>query len=309
MMAVSAETFESDRRLLWGLCYRMTGCAADADDIVQETFTRALEYPPKDQDRPVRPWLVRVAMNLSRDYLRLRRRRGYTGQWLPSPLETEEVDVLGSHEPRQPQDESPLARYEMLESVSFAFLLALEALTPSQRAVLLLREVFDYSTAETADALGISQPNVKVLLHRGRQRMQEYDKSRPRLDAASNERTRMALEQFLLYLQENNVEALERLLKEDVVLVSDGGGEVLAALNKIVGRDKVIRFIRGVSAKAQAATNVSFRVLNGSPAVIVDYIGSGDRAATRFTLHCETDEAARISRLHFVLAPSKLTAV
>src|SRR5580704_15698210 len=228
--AVSAESFEADRKMLWGLCYRMTGCAADADDLVQETFVRALEDPPEDLERPLSPWLVRVAMNLSRDCLRRRRRRGYVGPWLPSPVPTEEAQVLPSYEPRQSSDANPMARYEMLESVSFAFLLALEALTPSQRAVLLLREVFDYSTAETADALGITQPNVKVLLHRGKQRMREYDKSRTKLDPASNERIQKALEQFLLYLQENNVEALERLLSEDIVLVSDGGGEVRAAL-------------------------------------------------------------------------------
>ncbi|HEY9231828.1 MAG TPA: sigma-70 family RNA polymerase sigma factor, partial [Blastocatellia bacterium] len=89
-MTAYAETLENDRRLLWGLCYRMTGNAADADDLVQETFVRALEHPPRRTDEPLRPWLVRVALNLSRDLLRRRRRRDYTGPWLPSPVPTDE---------------------------------------------------------------------------------------------------------------------------------------------------------------------------------------------------------------------------
>src|SRR5262249_61740237 len=85
--ALSA-AFAEDRRFLWGLCYRLTGCAADADDLVQETFVRAIERPPARRDQPWRPWLVRVALNLGRDLLRRRRRRRYVGPWLPSPIET-----------------------------------------------------------------------------------------------------------------------------------------------------------------------------------------------------------------------------
>jgi RNA polymerase sigma factor (sigma-70 family) len=127
-----------------GLCYRMTGNAADADDLVQETFVRAWKSPPERTEEPWRPWLARVAMNLSRDLLRRRKRRHYDGTWLPSPIETGDEAAAPPDEPVDEQGD-PLARYDMLESVSFAFLLALEALTPAQRAVLLLRDVFDYS--------------------------------------------------------------------------------------------------------------------------------------------------------------------
>src|SRR5918912_770572 len=118
-----AQLFEEHRRFLWGIGYRMTGSAADADDIVQETFVRAMERPPRRTDEPLRPWLVKVALNLSRDVLRRRRRRDYTGPWLPSPVPTDE-ESLPSYEPATPTEESPVARYEMLESISFAFLLA-----------------------------------------------------------------------------------------------------------------------------------------------------------------------------------------
>src|SRR6185295_12271247 len=90
--ALSA-AFAADRRFLWGLCYRLTGSAADADDLVQETFVRAMERPPPRTDEPARPWLVRVATNLGRDLLRRRKRRGYVGPWLPSPIETDAGDA------------------------------------------------------------------------------------------------------------------------------------------------------------------------------------------------------------------------
>ncbi len=307
-MTAYAETLETDRRLLWGLCYRMTGNAADADDLVQETFVRALERPPRRTDEPMRPWLVRVAMNLSRDLLRRRRRRDYTGPWLPSPVATDE-ESLPSYEPAAPGEDSPAARYDLLESLSFAFLLALEALTPQQRAVLLLRDVFDYSTAETAAALDLTEANVKVTLLRARKRMKEYDRQRADLSPARREATRQALEQFLLYLNARDAEGLERLLAEDVVSLSDGGGEVQAAMRPIRGRDKMLRLIAALNAKLVRAPRVERRVLNGLPAVVFEDVQSTATRATRYTVHVEVDDAGRIRRLDSVLAPSKLTAV
>ena len=134
--------FARDRSRLWGLCYRMTGSGADADEIVQETFVRALEKRP-DASRSLTPWLFRVATNLARDRLRVRKSRAYIGPWLPEPIETAEMAF------DQPL---PDARYQQKESLTFAFLVALEALTPKQRAVLLLRDVYELSGRETADA-------------------------------------------------------------------------------------------------------------------------------------------------------------
>ncbi|HXG68602.1 MAG TPA: sigma-70 family RNA polymerase sigma factor [Blastocatellia bacterium] len=308
-MALSAEVFESNRNLLWGLCYRMTGNAADADDLVQETFVRAMESPPRRMDEPLRPWLVRVAMNLSRDHLRRRRRREYVGPWLPSPVPTDDLESPASYEPVAGPEDSPVARYDMLESISFAFLLALEALTPAQRAVLLLRDVFDYSTEETAQALSMSEANVKVLLHRARRRMRDYDKGRATPDAARRAATRRALEQFLLHLSSRNAEGLERLLTEDAVSIADGGGEVAAARFPIRGRDKVMRLMLGLAEKIGVLPRVTFRMLNGWPALVVEMDHSMPGIATRFTIHCEVDDAGRIRRLNQVVAPSKLSAL
>ena len=186
-----AREYGAHRAFLWGLCYRLTGSAADAEDLVQETFVRALSHPPARTDEPWRPWLVRVALNLGRDLLRRRRRRRYVGPWLPSPIETE--DVPPSFEPAG--DESPAARYDLLESVSFAFLLALEALTPAQRAVLLLRDVFDYSVRETARALGFTEANVKTLHLRARRALAAYDRTRRSVGSRAG-RCRMCFSDF-----------------------------------------------------------------------------------------------------------------
>jgi RNA polymerase sigma-70 factor (ECF subfamily) len=308
-MSLPAEVFETNRSLLWALCYRMTGSTADADDLVQETFIKALENPPRRADEPLRPWLVRVALNLSRDHLRRRRRRQYIGPWLPSPMPTDDCDNPASYEPVAGPEDAPMARYEMLESISFAFLLALEVLTPMQRAVLLLRDVFDYSTAETAQALAVTEANVKVVLHRARRRMRAYDARRARLDKTHCEATRRALEQFVLYLRTRNAEGLERLLTEDVVSVSDGGGTVAAARVPICGRQRVVRLLLGLAQKIGPSPYVTWRTLNGLPALVVEIDQKRPRWAWRRTTHCEVDDTGRICRLYHVLAPDKLAAL
>ena len=171
------EVFESRAPLPVGP--RLSGsraARADADDIVQETFLRAMARPPVRTDLPWRPWLVRVALNLGRDLLRARRRRGYPGPWLPSPVPLDRSRA--AHLRPAGSDESPHARYDLVESVSFAFLLALEALTPAQRAVLLLRDVLDYSVKETAKALRMTAANVKTTHLRARRAMASYERDR-----------------------------------------------------------------------------------------------------------------------------------
>jgi RNA polymerase sigma-70 factor, ECF subfamily len=227
------EVIAVHKSFLWGLCYRLTGSAADADDLVQETFVRLIERPPAHTDEPWRPWLVRVALNLGRDLLRRRKRRAYVGLWLPSPIETQEQESSPSCEFSADRQLSPEGRYDLVESVTFAFLLALEALTPQQRAVLLLRDVFDYSGRESAEALDMSEVNVKTTHHRARRVMQEYDRARCVPTRALQERTRQALEQFLTCLASQDVSGMERLLAAEVCALSDGGGEVTAQMGSM----------------------------------------------------------------------------
>ena len=301
-----ADVFGEHRRFLWGLCYRLTGSAADADDLVQETFVRAIERPPARTDEPWRPWLVRVAVNLGRDLLRRRRRRGYVGPWLPSPIETgDEVS------PPSVETASTEGRYDLLESVSYAFLVALEALTPLQRAVLLLRDVFDYTVAETADVLGVSEANVKTTLHRARRRMAAYDRARTVPTRDLQARVRTALERFVAAVATADLPALESLLAESVRAVSDGGGEFHAARVPIVGRARVARFHWNIARRRTATVppQVEIRMLNGLPALV---IAMGDEArgeAARFVIRADVDAEGRVVALHSVLATRKLSAV
>jgi len=307
-MTISAQTYDNDKRFLWGLCYRMTGSAADADDIVQETFVKVLEKPPVDLEAPLRPWLVKVALNLSRDQLRRRRRHEYFGPWLPSPVLTEEDGAFAVAEPVAP-DMSPGVRYDLQESISLAFLLALEALTPAQRAVLLLRDVFDYSTAETATVLDMTEINVKVTLHRARRVIGEYDKDRVLTVNKDHVELRRTLEQFLSYLAKGDVQRLERMLVKDVILVSDGGGEINALAAPVVGRAKVLRLITKLYEAYRDVTRVSLHLINGQPAVVIERSKVEPGHASFYTMHCEIDQTSHLRRLNFVFSPTKLSAL
>jgi RNA polymerase sigma-70 factor (ECF subfamily) len=303
-MTISSQVYENNKRFIWGVCYRMTGNAADAEDIVQEAYVKALENQHLNTEESLRPWLVRVAMNLSRDHLRKRQRRGYDGPWLPSPVPTDDEGDID--QPTTGTPDSPATRYELLESISLAFLLALEALTPAQRAVLLLRDVFDYSTTEAAKLLAITENTVRVTLYRARRVMQGYDRERLSGVQGQREKTRLALERFLQCLRERDAEGLEQLLTEDVAVVSDGGGEVTALPTLMRGRNKVVQLTTRLNAVWADRTRASFCMLNGLPAIIFERKHVKPGHATRFTLQCEVNGSGQIKQLNYVLTPSKL---
>ncbi|HMI92513.1 MAG TPA: sigma-70 family RNA polymerase sigma factor [Polyangiales bacterium] len=298
--------FALHRDFLWGLCYRMTGSAADAEDIVQDTFERALRNPPDDAERSLRPWLARVAINLSCDHLRRRKLVPYRGTWLPEPVPTETLRATGSEGGARAD-----ARYELLESTTFAFLLALEALTPSQRAVLLLRDVFDYSVRETANALELSEANVKTTLHRARAAMAKYDAQRCVPTAKLRKQTERVLRRFLLHLATDNVRAIEALLREDVVAFNDPG-EFVAARKAVVGRAKVVLFHRKIAQLVDlvhARARIGAVDLNGLPALVLEYAPSRSDFAARQVFFIQLDAHGLISQLNTVLATRKLTLI
>ena len=304
----TADLFSEHQRFLWGLSYHLTGSAADADDIFQETFVRAMERPPKRTQDTLRPWLVRVAMNLGRDLPRRPRRTPYKGPWLPSPIETSEDIDPPSHE-LIAHDLSTEGRYELLESVSFAFLLALEALTPQQRAVLLLRDVFDYSVRETSEALDMREPNVKTTLHRARRAMRTYDNNRCIPTRDIQDRTRNALEQFLTGLANQDTSAIETLLSQDVQIVSDGAGEFFAARVPIIGRERVMRFYLNTSSRRNGIIKAEFRGINGLPALVAEFAQDRPGQPPRTVLQCELNADGKITQLHATVATQKLTAI
>jgi RNA polymerase sigma-70 factor (ECF subfamily) len=297
--------FAENRRFLFGLCYRMTGSAADADDLVQETFARALASPPARAREPWRPWLVRVAVNLSRDELRRRKRRAYTGPWLPEPVEDSALIEAG-HEPAH-EPTSTSGRYELIESVSYAFLLALEALTPAQRAVLLLRDVLQYTAAEAAEALDLSEANARVLHHRARKAMAAYDARRHPPTRADVARHLDVMGRFLRFMSAQDVAGMETLLAEDVVTLNDSNGRYPAAGVPVVGANKVARFHAGITSLRKRLPQVAVRWLNGAPAVVCHYDPPvTDRFAPAFITLAELDENGLIRRIYSVLAPEKL---
>jgi RNA polymerase sigma-70 factor (ECF subfamily) len=294
-------------RFLWGLCYRMTGVAADADELVQETYARALAVPP-ERPEELRPWLTRVAMNLARDRLRRRKRETYVGPWLPSPVETGEAAVA-SVEAHLPGGGTTEGRYELLESVTFAFLLALEMLTPRQRAVLLLRDVFDYSVREVADSLGLSETNVKVTHHRARGVMAAYDRERCVPTRELQERTRRALEGFLGALASGDVASAEALLAEPVRAVSDGGGETFAARVPVVGVKRVALFYRRLHELGGVADALEVRMLNGLPALVARWKEPPPGSPMRVVIRVDIGEDGRVRVVHAIQASRKLAGL
>jgi RNA polymerase sigma-70 factor (ECF subfamily) len=200
-------------------------------------------------------------------------------------------------------------RYDLLESISVAFLVALEVLTPQQRAVLLLRDVFDYSVQETTAALGITEANVKTTHHRARRAMQDYDRMRCVPTRTLQERTRQALERLLTCLFTRDIMGLEKVLAADVRAISDGGGEFLANLKPVVGRDKLLRFYLKTLEHQRIVMEYDIRMLNGLPALVVEFAQRSERQAPRFVQQCLIDAAGRITTCYAVLASRKLTAV
>jgi RNA polymerase sigma-70 factor, ECF subfamily len=301
----AGDWFEVHERFVWGLAYRMTGSAADADDVRQETFARAIERPPPRVDEDMRPWLARVALNLARDVLRRRKRQGYIGPWLPSPVD----GPVDEDRDAAPQALDAGAVYDRREGAAYAFLVALETLSPGQRAVLLLRDVFDYSVRETGGVLEMSESQVKVTHHRARKKMAAAAEEEGATNKVGTAAARAALERFLGALMTEDPASVEACLADGVRAISDGGGEFTAALRPIRGKDRVTRFLLGVQKKFHPKAAFEVRSLNGGPALVADFESDVPGAAPRWVMRCETDPAGQITLVFIVLATRKLTHV
>ena len=301
--------FRAERGSLWGIAYRLTGTAADADDVVQEAFARAASSPPEPVAESLAPWLVRVVTHLAIDVLRRRKRRRYEGPWLPAPRE----DVGAQPEPlalRAGEADDPEHRYGLSESATFAFLIALEALAPRPRAALLLRDVLGYSAHETATALATSEANVRVLHLRGRRALADYDRDRCVPDAALRARHADALERLHRSLLAQDAKALEALFTESVRTVTDANGEYTALAQPIVGRARVARFYQMAALHRQTSDARSeIRIVNGLPALLTVLNAPVRRQAPRSVLRVELDAGGLIREVQVVLAPKKLGAV
>ncbi len=294
---------ERHRPRLWGLCYGITGSASDAEDLVQETFVRALERPPADASRDLSPWLVTVAANLSRDALRRRKRTAYVGPWLPDPVD--DLPVI-----TEAADAGLEARYATIERLGYAFLVALEVLTPNQRAVLVLRDVFDLSTEEAASALDLSVASVKVTLHRARRALSAHQASAH--DRAPPDVAALAVHRFAIGLVAGDLAAVLAALQDDVTVVTDGGGEFHAALKVVRGADAVARLHLGLHKRrfgGGEVGQVTMRPIGGLVAVIATMPPGIPRDATRSVLLFDVACDGRIRSIATVLATRKLGRV
>jgi RNA polymerase sigma-70 factor (ECF subfamily) len=299
--------FRAQRGRLWGLAYRLTGCAEDADDVVQEAFARLAAQPATAHVDDPGPWLARVATNLGIDALRRRRRRAYPGPWLPSPIGTPHAEELDSRAAPTPDPET---RYGLAESATYAFLLALEALGPRQRAVLVLRDVLGHSARETADLLGASEGNVRVLHLRARRALEAYDAARCIPTPELRERHRAALQRFLDCLLAQDARGLEAILAESVRTLTDAAGEYTALATPLDGRARVARLYLVAAQHRQAGgTRTEIHLVNGLPAALVTLERPVRRQAPRTLLRCELDGEGRIRLVHAILAPRKLAAL
>ena len=229
----ATEAFVAHRNLLFTVAYEMLGSAADAEDVLQETWLRWMKVD-LGQVRDQRAYLVQITTRQALNRLRTvrRRREAYVGPWLPEPLLTtpdvaEDVDLA--------------------ESVSMALMLVLETLSPTERAVFVLREAFDVGYDEIADAVGKTPAAVRQIAHRARQHV---DARRPR-EAVSPTQARAALESFRHALETRDLQGLLDVLAPEVVLVSDRGGVKQAAPRPITGAEEAARFIVGGTATAE----------------------------------------------------------
>lgn len=266
-----AETYEDLRPLLFSIAYRMLGSVNEAEDIVQESFLRyqhALIEQDAEIDSP-KAYLSAVATRLAIDHLRSARVRKetYIGEWLPEPLLTDQRSPDG-------------ARYaEDADSLSMAFLLLLERLSPVERAVFLLHDVFDYDYDEVAEIVGKSEDNCRQLAVRARRHVDEH---KPRFEASRREREQLAT-RFFDAVEQGDMDGLIDMLAADVVAYGDGGGTSPAIRRPIFGCDKVLRFMLGFGRHLRELGGTLRRTeINGQPGIM--FLGADGRLINVMTI-------------------------
>jgi RNA polymerase sigma-70 factor (ECF subfamily) len=290
-MDEATEVFTDHRELLFSMVYNLLGTVTDTEDVLQETWLAWSGRHRSAEAGPIlhpRAYLVRTAVNtaLARRTEISRRRESYFGPWLPEPLVA-------------PAEEDP---GERAEAVSIALLVVLETLTPLERAVFVLHEVFGYSHPETAEILGRSPAAVRQLAHRAREHVRAR---RPRYRADPAVR-RQATERFAAAVSGGNLDALLRLLAPDVTLWADGGGKATAAgARPVHGREQIARLLIGGSARAPQGIRVQWATTNGDPSAVL-FVGTAPFAVLVLDLSAD---GGQVTDIYFVTNPDKLARV
>ena len=284
-MAADVETFETQRPRLTRLAYRMLGSVAEAEDVVQDAWLRWT----RTQDEVLDPagWLVRVTSRICIDRMRSAKaqREAYRGPWLPEPL-IEELNV------------DPVER---AEDVSVAFLLALERLSPLERAVFLLHDVFDEDYGSVAETLGRNEAAVRQLAARARAHVRD---NRPRFSVSQEDAAKLAAA-FMMAASQGDMAALSSVLAQDAMMVTDGGGKRKASLRPLIGREDIIRLLEGIAWRAggdEEAWPLSFRAvrINGYPGIVME------RDDGPMTVAFQPGEEGKLAAIYMVRNPDKL---
>src|ERR671912_526860 len=284
----SSEPFLEHRSLLFAIAYRMLGSVADAEDAVQETYLRWRRTAESGEEiRSPKAWLTTTISRVCLDQLGSARvkREQYIGPWLPEPLAGVTPDIAET-----------VADFD---SLSLAFLVLLESLSPKERAVFLLHDVFGYDFASIGEIVGESDTYCRQLAKRARAHMAER---RPRFEADRAQRERLTTD-FLRAVSEGDMPALIDTLTDDVTVFSDGGGKVNAARKPVIGRDKVALFLTNIARLAPAGTSFRVEPINGQPG-IVTLVDGVVRNVVTFDF---TDSGIRT--IYIVVNPDKLRPV
>ncbi|WP_430296268.1 RNA polymerase sigma-70 factor [Sinomonas sp. B1-1] len=282
-VAVATEVFVAHRNLLFTVAYEMLGSAADAEDVLQESWLRWAEVD-LETVRDGRSYLIRVVTRQALNRLRTmaRRKEAYVGPWLPEPLLTS---------PDVAED------VELAESLSMALMVVLETLTPTERAVFVLREVFDVGYDEIARSVDKSEAAVRQIAHRARKHVEARQPRQP----ASAAQARTALASLQRALETGDRQAFLDVLAPDVVYIGDGGGIRQAALRPVVGADRIVRMVMGGLAKSGVIPTAEPSLVNGMPALVFRLDGELDGVlAARVG-------STGITGLYYVRNPEKLT--
>jgi RNA polymerase sigma-70 factor (ECF subfamily) len=291
-IANTDDIFETHRPLLFSIAYRMLGSASEAEDVVQDAWVRYHRAEAAAIQSP-RAFATTIVTRLCLDRLKSARasREQYVGPWLPEPILTS-------------RNQGPDAMLQQAESVTLAFLVLLETLSPEERAVFLLKEVYEYEHGEIAEMLNVTEASSRQLFHRAKSRLKE---ARPRLMGTPASR-RAAAERFVAAFQSGNGLALADLLAEDVGLWTDGGGKVPASRRPLIGREEVLNFLTGlhrvaVTSGMSSQVSVSVDEVNGEPAVLVRISGKLDGV---FVMSIAD---GRVRALRVVRNPAKLAFI
>lgn len=282
-MSALAEAWQAERRHLIGVAYRMLGSMAEAEDVVQSAWLKIAEVDPAELRAP-QAYFTTVVVRASLDALKSARvrRESYVGPWLPEPILTDGAATFS-----EPRD---------LGSISFAFLILLEALSPLERAAFLLSEVFDWNAKEIGGVLERDEAAVRQLVSRARNHLAD---GAPRF-APPPETHEKLLHGFLHTMMSGDVNALASLLAEDATVRSDGGGMVRAARKTVHGQLNVAKLLVGVVRHMDYLPELVFRRVNGLPALIFRRDGVTEGMLSL------TIDGAMISQVHLVLSPEKL---